>query len=189
MSCSRGKTGIKIYTDSVAELRRAVVRSDEHLSAADLLAIFPTPQHPVRPPQPAKDSKRRDSRAQRIKRAVTACLFGCVQRLQTAVENGVAVIASLKRPALRTGLEQGRPVITTEDQTRSVETVLEQGNQVCGARRPAEHVPSQAPGKSAPLTSDTGASHPIPVVPSSAQPPVAPPLHPQPDSRSQSLSI
>lgn len=190
VSCSRGRSGIKIYTDSVAELLRAVVRSDQQLSAADLLAAFPASQCQSRllpSNQTGELRKHHDSRAERAAAVVRARrnLTG----LHVRPEAGVPIITSPKYVPLRTEIDKPIPVVTTLDQTRFVNSVRAGIEWVCGPRPPVD---PGALNTSKPFKVTTaGPRESVPVsVSSSAKPEMATSLiNSQADDHTQSLSI
>lgn len=189
VSCSRGRTGIKIYTDSVAELSRAVARSDQQLSAADLVTGFSALQQSSHPLPSAPSRKGRANRIRQARRTAAAGSNRDSKDLRIEVENGVSVIASRKRSLLQVGTERGQQVITTLDRSRYIDSIIEQEHWVCGPRDPPESAPLHIPGEHKTLMSDTDHINTATSVSPATQLPVVAPTRSQPEDHSQSPSI
>ena len=138
VSCSRGKSGIKIYTDSVAELARAVIRSDQPTSAADLLASSGVAEHLIHSSDLTHLEKWRSLGSRPgAQMAINAARLNSSDLVLRSI-GGVECIDSLRRVQLRTGGGKDFPQIIMEDQTRRRNTVVDRGEQVCGPRHPAD---------------------------------------------------
>lgn len=131
VSSSRGRTGIKIYTDSVDDLFRAICRSSQQTSAADLVLSTPGPTSLS---DVLRSKRQRLAHAHRQRAGQTA--VGISRRrshLSMATDRGVSVIAAVDHTRLRTGAPRGVPVITTEDPTRRRTSAQHAGEWVCAS--------------------------------------------------------
>ena len=131
VSCSRGRTGIKIYTDSVADLFEAVRRSHRQTSAADLLRGADVAGPPARQ-RSSKDRRAASADRQRTLQTAWEAVRHGRDHLYTALDHDTAVISSTEPPSSKVGTEGGSAVLVPTSPPVKRAFVVEAGEWVCG---------------------------------------------------------
>ena len=131
VSCSRGKTEIKIYTDSVAELSQAVRRSHQQTSAADLVLAPPGPERPSEIRSSRKKSAASALHQRTLQTAVMTVQHGR-DHLHIALDRGSAVVISGDRARLKTEAKSGSAVLIPTEPPGKRTFVNHADEWVCG---------------------------------------------------------
>ncbi len=130
VSCSRGRTHIRIYTDSIEGLMQAIQRSEQQPSAVDLVISTGAGENTL------KQDATRLSVRRRLKEQLARVINfarSCRNNLRAGIKEGVAQILAegRQRLAVSTG-DQSPAVLKEERSNRRKDVIMQDGEPVCG---------------------------------------------------------